>query len=568
MRRRLEPSTSAWLALAVLLAAGAAFILYENRATTFWIDEWLWALDRRGADPDTWLEPHNEHLSLVPLALYRLLFSTAGLDDYLPYRVIGVVAHLACVVLLFEYARRRVGGFLALLAAALLLLLGPAWQNILWPFQVGYLLSVGAGVGALLLLDRGDRAGDAGACALLALALASSGIGLAVAAGLVVEIAYGRRRLGDAWIVAAPLAVYAAWWLAYQETELVRHNVVVAPGFVADAAAGVLSSLAGLGGTVIGENPQTLGWGRPLAVAAAAILVWRLARGGPIAPRATALFAILLAFWVSTALRRAQISTPVEGRYVYVGAVFTLLLAAELARGTALSRRAAVVAALLVALAILSNVGDMRDGGRFLRDQADSARAVLGALELARPVVPPDHVAAAFPGYPFVVVHADAYFAAAAEYGTPAATPAELASSPDAARVAADAELVAVHEVGLRPAASDPPLGGAPRGASAAGGTLEERGRCVAFRADPAAPASPPALELTLPAGGLLMTAAAGPAAIAVRRFADAFPEEPLATLPPATPATLRMVRDGAPQPWRVRVAPAGRATACGLRSP
>ena len=563
MRRRLEPSTAAWLGLGLLLAAGAIFILRENRATLFWIDEWSWAFERHGAAPDTWLDPHNEHLSLVPLAIYRLLFTTAGLDDYLPYRLVGLVAHLGCVVLLFEYVRRRVGDFLALLAAASLLLLGPAWQDILWPFQIGYLVSIAAGVGALLLLDRGDRGGDAGACALLALALASSGIGLAVAAGLVVEIALARRRPRDAWIVAAPLAVYGIWWLGYQDTELIKHNVVVAPGFVADAAAGVLSGLAGLGGTVIGENPQTLGWGRPLAVAALAVLAWRVARGGPVPARAASLATILLAFWFATALRRAQISAPVESRYVYVGAVFALLLAAELARGAALPRGAAALAAVVVALAILSNLGDMRDGGRFLREQADSARAVLGALELARPAVPPDHVATAFPGYPFVVVHADAYFDAAAQYGTPAATPAELESSSAAARAAADAELVAIHEPALRPAGSRPPLGRAPAVAGTSGGSLEERGRCIDFRAEPG---SPPSLELTLPAQGVLLTAGAGPATVAVRRFADAFPEEPLATLPPATPALLRVAQDGSPRPWRLRLAPEGRVTACGLR--
>lgn len=567
MRRRLEPFTSAWVALALLLACGAAFILYENRGTTLWIDEWSWALDRRGADPDTWLEPHNEHLSLIPLALYRLLFTSAGLDDYLPYRLIGIAAHLACVTLLFAYARRRVGDILALLAAALMLLLGPAWQNILWPFQAGSLISMAAGVGALLLLDRGDKAGDAGTCGLLALALASSGIGLPILAGAIVELSYGRRRLGDAWIVGLPLLAYGVWWLAFQESDLVRHNVVVAPGFAADAAAGVLSALAGLGGAVIGENPQTLGWGRPLAVAAAAALVWRLARDRPVSARVVGLLTILVAFWVATALRRAQISTPVEGRYLYVGALFVLLLTAELARGATLSRRGAALAAGLVAVAILSNLGDMRDGGRFLRGQAHAAHAVAGALELARPGVPAGHVADAFPGYPFLVVRAGRYYDAADAYGSPAARPEELAAAPGDARLAADRALIRIHAVGLSPAGRDEPTGAPPAVNAVAGGLATTRGSCVAFEPAEARPAAvTPELQLTLPPAGLLLTAAGGPASVSVRRFADVFPEQPQASLARAARATLRIADDRATQPWHVRVAPTGRVTACGLR--
>ena len=69
----------------------------------------------------------------------------------------------SCVVLLFVYARRRVGDLLALGAAAVVALLGPAWPDILWPFQIGFLGSLAAGIGALLCLDRADRRGDIGA---------------------------------------------------------------------------------------------------------------------------------------------------------------------------------------------------------------------------------------------------------------------------------------------------------------------------------------------------------------------------------------------------------------------
>ena len=93
-------------------------------------------------------------------------------------------------------------------------------------------------IGALLALDRGDRRGDVAAAALLALALASSGLGVVIALGIAVELLVARRRRRAIWIAAAPLGLYAIWWIGYQDTDFIRHNLVLAPGFAADAAAG------------------------------------------------------------------------------------------------------------------------------------------------------------------------------------------------------------------------------------------------------------------------------------------------------------------------------------------
>ena len=458
-----------WIALSLLLVLTAAFLYRETRGTTLWIDEWSWALDRRGGGLDTYLDPHNGHLSLVPVSIYKLLFATAGLTDYRPYRVLVIAAHLGCVALVFAYARRRVGDFAGVLAAILILFLGPGWQNILWPFQIGSVTSLAAGVGALLALDRADRRGDLTACGLLALSLASSGLGVVIAIGLVVEVLGARRRPRDVWIVAAPAALYALWWLVYQDTDFIRHNIVLAPGFAADAAAGAVSALTGLTGQTTGDNGGALPWGRPLAVAAAALVAWRLARIGAVPARVLTLLAILTSFWLLTGLQRAEFGGPDSSRYLYAGALFIVLLSTELARGIALSRPVAAVLAAAVGLAVVANVGDLRDAGRLLRDQARSARADLGALELARPAVPPDYVAASFPGYPFLLLEAEPYFDAARELGSPADSAAELAAAPEPARMTADAELARIHRVGVEPGGGTPE-GDAPTVDGVAGG--------------------------------------------------------------------------------------------------
>ena len=157
---------------------------------------------------DMSLQPHNEHFVLVQVAIYRLLFATVGLQHSLPYRAVMVVAESASVLLVFVYARRRWAAAAARPGrrprrrrrSSCRALAGTRPR----PFEIGWLISVGAGVACLLALDRHDRRGDIAAAALLAVSLASSGVGVVIAVGIAVEILAVRRRPGDLWIVAAP----------------------------------------------------------------------------------------------------------------------------------------------------------------------------------------------------------------------------------------------------------------------------------------------------------------------------------------------------------------------------
>ena len=100
----------------------------------------------------------------------------------------------------------------------------------------------------------------------------------------------------------------------------------------------------------------------------------------------------------------------------------------------------------------------------------------------------------------------------------------------------------------------------------AAGGELRTSGSCVTLT--PAVYRSSlvqPGLDLTVPPGGLALTARGGPADLSLRRFAAAFPPAPLGSVSPGGTAILRIPPDRADQPWHVHVAPAGRLTACGL---
>jgi hypothetical protein len=564
--RRVSPSTAAWIGLAVLLAAAAVLLVSLTRDTTLWRDEWTWALYRRGNTAGTFLEPHYGHLSLVPIALYRLLFATAGLDHYLPYRLLVIGAHLGCATLVFLYARRRVGAPLALVPAALLTFFGPTAQNFIWPFQVGWLISLGAGVAALLMLDRRDRLGDIAASALLAVSLGSSALGIPIALGLAVDVLWGRRNWRHAWIVGAPLVLYGLWWIRYQtnETERWGHDVYLTPSWVFSAPADALSSLVGLGGGATIDGPQSaLTWGAPLGLIALAAIVWRLTRLREIPPRVLTLITIPVAFWVLTALGRAFFGAPSSGRYVYVGGLFILLLAAELARGLSVQRRTALLVAVVTAAAVLSNVSSLRDAAHVLRLQGSLTRAELGTLEIARPLVDPGYVSE---GFLFDEIVAGPYFAARDELGSPAATPAEIAADPEPIRASADSQLVHIHGLSLQPSSGAVALGARPVLDSASSGTTTEHGACLSFEPAAFAPAAAPvALQVTVPAGGILVRAEGGAATVAIRRFAAAYPAQALGTVHASGAATLHIGADGAPQSWHVRVTPTERATVCGL---
>src|SRR5205823_4599840 len=84
--------------------------------------------------------------------------------------------------------RRRVGEWLALLGACLILFFGPGWIDLLWSFQIGYTGAIAAGVAALLAIERNDRRGDALACLLLLLSITFSELAVPFAVGAFVFV--------------------------------------------------------------------------------------------------------------------------------------------------------------------------------------------------------------------------------------------------------------------------------------------------------------------------------------------------------------------------------------------
>ena len=86
---------------------------------------------------------------------------------------------------------RRVGSWLALYAAVLVLFLGPAFEVLLWPFEITFVGPILFGLATLLALEREDRAGDLAGCIFLTLALGFSSLGVPFIVGAAVAVFIG-----------------------------------------------------------------------------------------------------------------------------------------------------------------------------------------------------------------------------------------------------------------------------------------------------------------------------------------------------------------------------------------
>jgi hypothetical protein len=243
-----------------------------------------------------------------------------------------------------------------------------------------------------------------------------------------------------------------------------------------------------------------------------------------------------------------------------------ILIACELARGIAMRRWTAGVIAVAAAGAIASNFGALRDAGRIVRADGQRTTAVLGAVDIGRPLVRPGYYIQGIPGWPLVVVPATAYFAAARAVAVPTATPAQIAAEPEPVRQAADTELIHIHSPSLIPARPGLRLGAPPVVDLDGGGTTNERGGCVAFVAErfTSSGSVSPFLSVAVPPAGLVVEVSGGSATVGLRRFAYSF--QTLGTVAPGGTETLVMTPDLSQRPWHMVLRPAGRALVCGLR--
>lgn len=562
---RLDLNRVAPALLAVVVVACGLLLYHLTRGSSFWGDDWAWITTRRANTVHNFLAPYDGHLSVLPLVIYRAMFAVFGIDSYAPYRVLVIGLSLVIGLLTFEYARHRVGRFLAMLVAALVLFAGPGWQDTMWAFQIGWELALGLGIGALIMLDRRTRAGDIAACALTFASICSTSFGVAFAIGIAVDVALSRRRWRDAWIPGVPLVLYAIWALHYHPTGINLSEITLVPGNIAQTFAGGAAGILGLSGaTPLDPTGTNLTFGVPL-LALLAIWSGRSIAARRFGARATTLVIVLVVFSALTTLGRA-FETPLVSRYMYPDCVLIALVAVELGRGITLPRAVQAGLAVLALLAVVANFGVLQAAGGYLRAVGASTNADVAALDLGRGSIPPDYIATQLPDYPFVAISAGSYFAARDALGTPADSVGELATAPPGARTTADNELVGEHAVVLSPGVSQLGAAGpAPGVAAATAGTAVRAGPCTRFTPDSAlTPGATSSVILSLAPGAVRVTTGGAPVTVAVRRFGPT--AAALGTIGPNRSAIVLVRRDAAPQPWQLRLATAAPIRTCRLR--
>lgn len=531
------------------MSAAAAVLLSHASDLTYFQDSWEFLMHRRDLSVDALIAPHNEHIVAIPVLIEQAALRTFGMDSPMPEFVVLVALLLATAGLVFVYVGRRLGPWPALMAAVLLLFLGPAWQDLLWPFQINFVGSALFGVAALLALEREDRDGDVAACALLVVAFGFSSLGLAFALGAAVDVVQRRRQRGwrRLYVAAVPLALYAVWYLGWgrdAESHVSAHNILVSPKYVAEGLAASLDSLLALA-TIAGEAVGRSDWGVVLLIAIAVAIGYALYRGHRFPSRIWPAVAAAAAFWFLAGFNTIPGREAYSSRYLYVGALFVVLIAADLLRGIRLNRWALVAAGAVTLVAAGFNLTPLREGRDFFESQTALARADLAAIEIAEGSVAPDFaLPPEIAGTSFLnEIRAGEYLQAVGEYGSPAYTESELATAPEPGRRQADVVLANALPIGIEAAAAGPPPGSA---------------GCVAV--DGAAGAGP----LPLRAGVTTVELAPGPpGAIRLRRFARA--EYPLSSEGVAGGSTSRLIipRDRARRPWLLQVEARQGATVC-----
>lgn len=547
--RAIDERLLAWILLGLAMCISATWLMIAGRDLTFSGDDIFYyarlvdhnGIVSQGSGLEYFFAPHNGHLQLIGKLIYRGLFLTVG-ANYTVFRAMEVFAVFLSVLFFFILARRRVRPLAALIPSVLLLFFGYGEGSFLWPFNVHTIGALAFGLAALLALERDDRKGDIGACALLVLAVATVEVGLAFTIGAAVSVLRRDDRLRRAWIFLVPLILFGIWWVwarKFGQSEVELVNIHRIPVDFTNALAAVIGSIFGLNPTGEGVDPNVTGvtpWGAVLAGFAVVGLIFRIRRGRV----PTGLWiglGVVLTYWLMITLANRP---PDSTRYLFVGAVAIFLIAASALRGTKITATVLIAAAVIAALAIPPNLAKFYDERRSSVTDAENSRTEYAMLELARPQVRSDYFPAEDPkvseagGAIFIPLSAHTYYRAADEFGGVGFSLAQIRAESLERRELADATLAGALELKLESSKAPVDPSACP---SSLDGTLRHP---VFFDAD---------------LGGVLLGSRTGrPVQVGVGRFAKGGASVPIGTLQPGEWANLRIPTDSAPDRWWVTV--------------
>ncbi|HEY0392200.1 MAG TPA: hypothetical protein VGC63_10845 [Solirubrobacterales bacterium] len=542
---------------AVGVAAG--LVLWLERGLTYGWDEFVW-LELGGLAPDAsyFFRPYGGHLIAFPYFLWKGMLELFG-ANFTAFSIVQVAGLSILAILLYVYAKRRLGPILALAPAVTMLFLGSAWPVLLEPMiGIQFLAALVPGLAAIVMLERGSRWGDAAACGLLCLALAGFSEAIPFLAGAIVAVLLDHNRQRRIWVVAAPVIAYGLWriWAAkYEPTGILYSNVPFLPAYFADALAVFSSAIFGLT-TLIGAGPWSeirlqgfsirfLSSGvvfTVLELLAIGGAFWLMHRRGPVPKTLWPPLAILLVFWVELGIVLIPGRTAAEPRYLYAGALTLLLVIVEMLRGVRTTRLTVAVAVALTGAAVAGNLARFQEGRQVLDAIQKEARADMAVIELAgldgdqafTPNLSAPHLVPAA-----LDLNSGPWLEVVDRYGSSADSIPQLLSQSEAVREKADAIAVKILDLHLAPA----PKTGA-RQCRRIGGT--------------GAPT-----EIALPRGGAMLVPARD-STVTLRRWANDFAAG-IGSAHGGRTMSLPIPGDSSDVPWRLSFDRGGPVEICAI---
>jgi hypothetical protein len=344
-------------------------------------------------------------------------------------------------------------------------------------------------------------------------------------------------------VFAIPLLLYLAWYAGWghdAEHHVTLHNILTSPRYVMEGFASALDSLAGLS-TIPINSPGQNDWGRPLLIGAIALVAFGQWRRPGLSRTFWTVTAAVLSYWLLAAFNYIPGREADSTRYVYAGAIFALLMAAELLRAWPFSRKALFITGAAALLAIGPNLAQMKEGGAWEKEQSVFTRSDLGAMEIARRTIAPTFSLGSVElsgTASLALIEAQKYFEAVDRWGTPAYSVSELERASPIGRHYADLVLSQALPISAEstPDSFDSSLSAEEACATLPGGESAQK-------------------EVKIDPGLTRVEVAPGPPAeIAMRRFAtEEFPV-PIAGGEGDSTTVVTVPRDRAKPPWYMHV--------------
>lgn len=533
--------------LIVLMVLSAALLLAFRSDFGFFLDDWSLVIGKE--DPTDWLLPHNEHIVLLPAAIFKLSLALFGMTP-MPIHGLAVGLFLTGVGLLFYWLRPLVGEAAAVLFCAPVLFLGSATEDLIWAFQIGFFGSVAAGLAALLCLRKGTGRADAWACLLLVVSLLFSSFGVPFGVAAAVQLLFrdGRSEPGNllrrSWVFLVPGLVYVAWWLGWGHlapSQISVENVVETPLYALSAFAYGASAITGA--FPLKETGESFVWALPglLMLSLIGYLLYRRRR---VPDQLIVALAAGFSFWILSGLNYVPGRDFTTSRYQYPAAIFIAMILGGALAGwrpdTRTLRLVGAAAAFAVAVNLAALFVSFRDTFKPVEQRG---LAALTALEIARDTVAPE-TAVPMSESGEATVTAGPYFEATGKYGSPALEAEEIPGLSETNRTLLDRFLVEALPVSPIPPA-----------------LVEPRRRgCRALRAGPTAS------ETTGLTSRLLYLRPRESVEIRLGRFGSAA-AAPGGKLEGNRPTGFVIPPDRSSRPWRIGFAGTGKVTVCPARA-